>query len=245
MKNTVKNDNLAELRPAFTKEPPAYIAHDEISLVDITLVLLRRKALIAIVLGLSIIVGILATTLTSNRLSYTTTIKIGTHIIDNKVVPLETPETLLVKINHSFIPQVLNEFPTPVSINASVPKKSEVILLTATAAQDSDDKTPIVLLNRLAKIIEQDQNKIFASIKDNLTNHLKPVSLEAFATQTASLQKTYRVSAPIKSSAASSPSNKVILAISLFAGVFLGVFAAFCAEFWTKVKQAQKKMVDC
>jgi len=156
------------------------------------------------------------------------------------VEPLETPETLLVKINHSFIPLALNEFQVPISIKASVPKKSEVVLLTATA-QDSDDKTPIELLNRLAQIIEQDQNKIYASIKNNLASNLKPVSLEAFAAQTASLQKTYTVSAPIKSAADSKPGNKLILAISLFAGVFLGIFAAFFAEFWAKVREAQKE----
>lgn len=239
MKNTLENNNLAELRPAFTREAPTYTAHDEISLVDLTLVLLRRKMLIAIVLGLSIIVGIIATTLASNHSSYTTTIKIGTQIIDNEVEPLETPETLLVKINHSFIPQVLNESQKTYSIKASVPRKSDMILLQI-STPISDDEIAVKLLNNLAQKIEQDQNKIYKSIKSNLAANLKPVSIKAFANQTASLQKTYIVSEPVNSGSGSIISTKVIMITSLFAGLLLGVFTAFFAEFWAKVREAQK-----
>ncbi len=227
-------------KPVYVQEVVAHQNKDEINLVDLALVVVRRKILVLVIISITLVAGLITAKYNSEAIShnYSTTIKIGSvgsHVVTNQIIPLESPETLLGKIKHNFIPQVLNEYDGSYEIAANIPKNSHLIFLQV-ASKNEKDLIPIELLNKITQKVEQDHNKIFTSIKNRLDASLKKVDVDDYIGQLATLQQTYVVSEPIKSVTSTSKfSNKTIILIALFAGIFLAVFAAFFADFWCKV----------
>ena len=104
----MKNDNSQELKPVYIHEA-SYSTEDEISLIDLVMILVNRKRLISLIFIGFIVLGIAVALLTPKQYIYSTSLEIGSQIISDSINPFESPETLLAKIQHVFIPQAQNE----------------------------------------------------------------------------------------------------------------------------------------
>lgn len=261
----MKNNDLQDLTPVYVRQTD-YSTDDEISLVDLARALARRKKMIAIISTLIIALGVLAALLTPKSYTYSTSIEIGSQLVDSAIKPFSSPETLLAKIQHAFIPRVLNEQQQVdpegkkiYTIKTSVPKNSTIIILEIKGTEDESG----LITNLLQQVTQQaieDHRRIYNAVKTNLNaliqqskaelaaidseninlmdkkRHLKS-RIESHQAALVNLQNTREISPPTKSIKPSGTSKKLIVSIAIFGGIFLAVFSAFFAEFIAKVKE--------
>ena len=261
----MKNNDLQELRPIYIHEA-SYSAEDEISLIDLAIVLINRKKLISLIFISFIVLGIAVALLTPKKYTYSTSVEIGSRIINGSVKPFESPQTLLAKLQYNFIPQTLNEHQLSnpgdkktFKIKASIPKSSNIIALEVTDTEEQADLIKSLLLSTTQKAV-LDHSRNFESAKKHLLSQLeqantkltnlgsnKPVAktnlqskIKRYSSQLASLRNTREISPPMKSLGASGTSRKQIVIIAAFVGLFIAIFTAFFAEFVVKVKEQVK-----
>jgi len=265
----MKNKDLPEVKPIYIHEAN-YSAEDEISLIDLVLVLTKRAKLIGLIIIIFILFGFLFAMLATKQYTYSTSIEIGNQMINGSVNFFESPQTLLAKLEHSFIPQVLNEqYKTQAAdgkrykITASIPKGSNIIVLeTKGPAEQRDLMTG--LLTKTAHKVFDDHARIYNSIKQHLTSSLKQAEtklellaqsdtnntpeitaqqnlIENYASRLSSLRNTRQIAEPMQSALPKGMGKILILAITVLAGFFVAIFAAFLAEFITKVREEQLK----
>ena len=253
-----------ELRPVYIHEAN-YSADDEISLFDLTMVLVRRKRMIAITTTVIILLGVVAALLVPKSYTFATSIEIGSQILGGAIKPFESPETLLAKMQHVFIPQALNEQrqtnpedETKYKITASIPKSSVIIVLEIKGTEDETDFLKS-LLQSITQKATLDHGRIYDSVRKNIASRLKQATsvlqmlkksdgneteiatqqnlIEAYSSQLANLRETREILPPMKSIEPTGTSRKLIVIIAAFAGIFLAVFSAFFAEFVSKIKE--------
>lgn len=129
--------------PLITKEERDYypaLPHDEISLVDLWLALARHNNLMGAIFAAVVAIGAVYTIARSETYEYKTTVEIGKigREDGSKVELIQKPQTVQAKIKESYIPVVLNEYARQhpnnheqYTIEATVPKNSELVVLTA------------------------------------------------------------------------------------------------------------------
>ena len=253
-----------ELKPVYIHEAN-YSSDDEISLVDLAMVLIRRKRMIAVIAAFIILLGVIAALSVPKSYTFASSIEIGSQIIGGADKPFESPQTLLAKIQHVFIPQVLNEQrqtdtenKEKYKIKASIPKSSVIIVLEI---KGTEEKAALLksLLQSITKKATLDHSRINESVRKNITSRLKQATsalqmlknsngnetevatqqnlIEVYSSQLANLRETLEILPPMKSIEPTGTSKKLIIIISAFAGVFLAVFSAFFAEFIAKIKE--------
>ena len=136
-----------------TKNPPTHeqnlLPHlyesgyeDEINLVDLCVVLVKRRILVAVVVALCVLTGMMFALLIPAKYQYSTSIELGTRLGGESVVVIESPETLLAKIQESYIPlarqQYLVEHAAVGAMpktEARIPKGSQIIVLSSKGAE--------------------------------------------------------------------------------------------------------------
>lgn len=146
---------LHERKQALAKEPVTFEEHylrypedqDEISLIDLWLILARHKRMMAVIAAATTVAGVAMALWSPANYEYLTSIQIGQTIRSTdkgaQVQPLETPETVLAELENGYIPRAINEYRNAHSadgrrytITASVPKDSDLIVLKSTGSAD-------------------------------------------------------------------------------------------------------------
>jgi LPS O-antigen subunit length determinant protein (WzzB/FepE family) len=119
-------------------------ASDEISLVDLLRVLLKRKNTLLFVFALFVLGGVVAALVLPKQYQYTTTIEIGTTVVKDDIRLIDDPNTLLAKIQESYIPLALlhyrETYPDDKKVyelKARIPKNSEIIVLEAKGSKET------------------------------------------------------------------------------------------------------------
>lgn len=252
----MKNNELKELKPVYINETD-YSTNDNISLVDLALILIRRKLLIIGFFIATIIIGVgfslSQTSTTSSTYKYKTSIYIGSRTIENKTVYLEPPGALLSNIKYIYIPSSLSKSEKKYNITASLPKNSGVIILE-TVSSKANDQSATNLLAAISKIAVTDHRKYYDIISNNLktmkntpssgtnSNNInsnpKTKDTINIALQLASLKPTSISAEPTVSeiiTVKKGTNPKSILAITVISGLFIALIAAFFAEFLSKI----------
>ncbi len=152
---------------------------DSISLIDLWMVLSRRRGVIFAVLALALLAGLLLALLMPAKYTYTTAIEIGTKPSSGTTgaVPIEPPETVLAKIKESYIPQALHDFARAEETEAGykvegrIPKGSELIVLEAKAPQE-DGPAYLTIMQMVIDKVEGDHRRVSAVIRSNMKTQL-------------------------------------------------------------------------
>ena len=167
---------------------------NEISLIDLAAVLVRRKNTIYWVFSLIVLLGVIAASLLPKKYLYSTTIEIGQRVEKGKVKLIDEPETLLAKINKSYILLALQDYykANPeddkiYEITASIPKKSHVIILTSKGIEKEGSilkslsekiVTKVVLdHNRLINIIKMDHELQIKLVENNILSLMQQAEI--------------------------------------------------------------------
>ncbi len=132
--------------PLHEQNLPAYYQEDEINLIDLWLVLVKHRTVLMSVVLLCMLVGLLYATLVPRNYQYSTSIEIGTRFIGENLEMIELPQTLLAKIQESYIPLARQEYAAKhpefngvPKIEASVPKGSQIIVLGSKGPENKSD----------------------------------------------------------------------------------------------------------
>lgn len=265
----MKDNELQQLKPVYIHE--AFNSHDdEISLVDLALVLVRRKIIIIGILSLFIALGVAAALYLPKTYDYHSSIEIGTQLIIGERQPIETPSSLLAKINYSFIPETLHQYQQQnpedqkaYKIIASNPEDSDIITLSMSATEDQSELVH-GFINSITRNIMQEHTALFDAIKETLelqltqaTNRLNSMGnssenlteknslqdkIDSYLSQLSNLRGSKIISQPMKSQKPTGISRKLIVLIAAFAGLFIGIFAAFFVEFAAKVRERKAEL---
>lgn len=115
------------------RDPRDYAQDDEISLIDIWLVLVKHKLIIGVVFALTVLGALAFAFASPYRYTVSSTIEIGNDDQGNKIEP---PETVLTKLTSSYIPLAQQEYLKEhegvkgiPKIDASIPSNSQLIIL--------------------------------------------------------------------------------------------------------------------
>lgn len=245
----MQNNELEELKSMHTKKEN-YISDDEISLIDMALVLIRRKILIGSILTTSVIFGLFFSLSQSNTATnlynYETSIFIGGRTLNSSTVFLEPPNTVLNNIKYIYIPQVTSNYENKYLITVDSPINSGIISLK-TQSKVRDDPIAINLLTSISNKAISNHDIYFDSIKASLSSTSNPENPTDIALQLASLKKTSTLAHPIiteDNPEITLKSPVFILILSVFIGLFVAIFAVFLAEFIAKVKERQYNLLN-
>lgn len=176
-----------------TEEPfqkPLYLDHEEeISLIDIWLVLVRHKGLILAITAIFAAIGVGIALTKTKSYGYTAMIEIGSRVVGNQITPIESPETAVAKLEKIYIPQIIKESSKAdeqgdeggkanINIDVQIPKGSQLILLSTTAAPDMENvygdafRKVVARLhddhNRVSEVIRQDINNQIGKLQRNI-----------------------------------------------------------------------------
>ncbi len=141
---------------------------DEISLLDLWLVLIRRRSLFLALLLVALLAGVSAALTMPEKFNYSTAIEIGGIDYDNsgRLVYVEKPSSVLAKINQSYIPLVIHnyleqnpEFVGIPNIKAKLEKNSNIIFIDVKGVEKYKS-VYIQLLNSVVESVKQDHARI-------------------------------------------------------------------------------------
>lgn len=132
---------LNQLQAADRTAPPVFSSsNDEISLVDMALVIWRHRWAALVTLLVVSALGLAVALLLPRKYVYTTTIEIGTRVQDGRVVPIETPDAALAKLRESYLPRERQRYREAhpdqrglFKIEARLPNGSQLLVLEGTA----------------------------------------------------------------------------------------------------------------
>ena len=267
------NDNHFQKAQAIYIQQPPYSEDDEISLVDITLLLARHKRLILSVFVLCLLAGLALALTTPRQYDYSHSIEIGGQMLGGRINPFESPQTLQAKLENSFIPQTLLDFQqkqpedaTSFKIKSTIPKDSQIIVLKIKTSEEKAEQARS-LLNSISLKAINDHQRLYNAIRQNLQsllNHaraelaalgpdngnlaekkrLLESSIEGYTTRLATLQQTRSLSPVLQSAEPTGIGNTLIILISALAGFFLALMSAFLVEFAGRVRQRLKQQAD-
>ena len=163
-------------------------AEDEISLVDLWLVIKKRKKIIYYSVIVFTLLSLLFALTRADKYQYKTTIEIGTKVVNGEFKKIESPSTALAKLNESYIPLVLSEYvrkhdpehKNKYEIKARIPKNSEIIVLESKGREDQE-AVYTQLLNQAAQKINQDHQDIIRLIQKNIDIEINKLSSQVQA----------------------------------------------------------------
>ena len=265
----MKTSNTQELKPVYIHET-GYSTHDEISLVDLATILIRRRWMIAIFSIIITALGVTKTLLSSPSYRFSTTIEMGSQVINDSIKTFESPQSLLAKLEFNYVPQTLVEYQQSKTNNKKTyqihivnPKHSSIISLEVKGTESESKEIKWILQNVALKAID-DHSRTYNSLKKILELRLsKEVSrlnsiykdknnsnsaeivahqatIDALETQLANLRNTRVISPPIKSVKPLGNNKRNIIVVIVIGSIFLGIFFALIAEFAANVRAAYK-----
>lgn len=134
---------------------------DEINLVDLWLVLVKRKNVLMGVTILCLIAGLSYAFFVPPKYQYSTSIEIGTQLTDGKLTVVESPETVLAKVQESYIPIVRQEYlvahpelKSVAVVEARVPKDSQIVVITSEGPEEEAEMHKVLqqaIVDRMKK----------------------------------------------------------------------------------------------
>jgi len=162
----------------------SYFAEDEISLIDLAKVVIKRKTTLLVVFVLFVLAGLSVAMLKKKQYQYGTTIEIGTTIVKGDPQLIDDPNTLLAKIQETYIPLAQHHLRAAhpennkiYDLKARIPKNSTVIVLEGKGGADEADNY-IQLQNDIIDQIIADHNRIILIIRKNYQNAIEKIKNE-------------------------------------------------------------------
>jgi len=164
------------------------VADDEISLVDLWLVLWKHRKLVLAIIVLSLVVGLAVALLKPKEYRYAATVEIGTtvvdtgHGLDTKLI--DTPETALAKLQKSFIPSVVQAYttqhqldPRKIQLTASIPEKSQLIEIAGKGTDQQGAAYKAMIADVVGKLVD-DHQRIMQAVQARYKARLAQASIK-------------------------------------------------------------------
>lgn len=243
--------------------------NDEISLVDLATIFVRRRRVFYTVFAAVILAALgYALFLAGEAKEYTTLVQLGEKVEGGSRQPLERPATVIATMQTRWLPQQqgfyaeLNSTKMPFRVEAENPKDTSLIKLTSTTSPEHAEAVGKAHQTLVSQIVER-QNRLLARDKQALSQRLEYINeyLEQMSGEVAAglaaaeaVQQRVEIVAELESLqgpevlvvARESIENKgtsklLIMVLAGFLGFMLAFLATFTAEFIIKVRAALKQ----
>lgn len=162
--------------------PQRSVAEDEISLIDLFLVLYRRRRLIATIVLVITLLGVITALIMPSKYQYSATIDIGRIVsMSEKGLVFEyidQPDTVLAKLKEGYIPLVLGKYlvesgeESGYEISARKPKGSNMIVLESKAGE-SDQEVVSELLSEVIELLVVEHRRLMDIVRGQLNLELE------------------------------------------------------------------------
>ncbi|MGM0767017.1 MAG: hypothetical protein ACQEV6_03205 [Pseudomonadota bacterium] len=238
---------------------------DEISLVDLATMFVRRRRVFYVVFGGVVLLAFAyALFLVGDVKEYTTLVQLGEQVEEGKKEPLEPATTVVATIENRWYPEQqalyieLENAKMPFHVSAEAPKNTSLIKLTSTTSPNNA-KRVVSVHDKLVDLVAKRQTELLERKKQNLEQRFKYINeyLAGLSGQEAmgeaaaqAVRERIEISAKIESLqpaeilvvARESLDNKgvskrLIIVFAVFLGLMFGVVATFMAEFIRRVRQ--------
>jgi uncharacterized protein involved in exopolysaccharide biosynthesis len=161
---------------------PQYMQpEDEISLVDLWLVIAKHKRIFWYVFTTILLLALLAALLIPKKYTLTSTIGIGLMVQDNKEKLLESPETVKAKLDNALVPKILSQYEDKdirrTRFNISVPKNSDLVIIKTEVKEGEIEKFSKIL-SVMTDEIENNHKIILKPIRDGIKAEIIQKELE-------------------------------------------------------------------
>ncbi len=151
---------------------------DEATLIDAIKVLKKRKNVITSLVLLTTFVGSIYAFSSAEIYTYSTAIQVGVLYVNGNEKPLAPVKNVASEIKELLIPSVLSQYyqdnpgqNKKLEITATVPKDSEIIMLSSKSSEEESALYKQLLTTISTKLITE-QNKKVDQYKDHLTNQI-------------------------------------------------------------------------
>ena len=147
------------------------IYNDEISLADLFKVIIKRRKTMFTVFFIILAASVLFAVISKPKYEYTAVVEIGTIIKQtssgSEIIQIDAPETVAAKLQHSYIPYVLNQYyinnpddTHEYKFNVNVPKKSQLVKVVA-KSNAKYGETYLQLLEQVLQQLKNDHKRLF------------------------------------------------------------------------------------
>jgi len=161
--------------------PPSYAPDDEISLIDLWLVLVRRKwwviGVAVAVTGLSLVYAAMQT----DVYEYRQAVEIGSRIVDGENRLIEEPSSVAANLNEGVIPSATYDWISQnpkaqgvPSIEASAPQGARVVILKSEGAADRQEAI-IELMENVSGRLVNDHRRVTETVSKEIAAELTPL----------------------------------------------------------------------
>lgn len=194
MKRKDMDSEIGNLRHEQGREDPFHLPEDEINLLDLWRVLVRRRRLIFGIWLACVLAGGAYAMLAPPSYEFLTSIEIGA---DARGEMIDSPGTIRAKVENGYLPLSLDEYrrahpedEEAYALEVRVPKKSELVVLRATGRLRESDAYLWIMDSIVGKVVEN-HNRIIDVQRENLEAELAKAtrSLESLADQAKVLKK--------------------------------------------------------
>ena len=223
-----------------------YHADDEVSLVDLAKILVRRKYVFFVTWALVILLSIAymfyskpkpSTTSSKDLVAFTTSIAIGykTHTVF--IEPMSAIQTL---IQDAYLPSIQSEKGINLNIQVNYQTRrtisedsSNILQLVTRASIESQAQVEVLHREVAAQLVERHQ-----LIADQLLSQSKNINSDTGMLIVPSSLAKLAVPLNFDAKKASRANPKLILALGMVLGGMLGLISAFMAEFIDRVRKS-------
>lgn len=164
-------------QPPMPSGNPVYIyPEDETSLIDLWLIVTKRKQVFWSVFGFFIVAGLILSLTKANQNQYevTTVIEIGAIVQEDSLIPLESSGSVKAKLEEAFIPKILyknNADRKHEKIKASIPTNSGIIVLKGKATEETI-KDMTAIQTEIITALTHDHDRILRVHRAKITDSL-------------------------------------------------------------------------
>jgi len=162
-------------------------ATDEISLIDLLRVLLKRRKTLYLTFLLVFGTAFAYAILLPSKYEYATTIEIGTIVRQTpqgeQTILIDEPQTVAAKLQNSYIPLVLHDYaqahpgdPARYELKVEVPKNSELVVVKGKGSEDKEKTYIELLTDSVAKLVK-DHERLMNIARSQLEAKLVQVKL--------------------------------------------------------------------
>lgn len=160
--HVLSQDRILDESIQLVRVEPSY--DDEISLIDLWIVIAKRWKLILMIVLIALLLGASAAMTKKLQYKYSVTLQIGSLVVEGsdgqKFQYIESPQNVLAKLESSYIPTIrqlwLNKTgENPPDIIARIPKESSLIMLEVEGEED-EGKQLLALLQEVVDVVKND-----------------------------------------------------------------------------------------
>ncbi len=167
---------------------PSYYQEPEISLIDLWLVLVKRKKIILFTTVGMLLLGLVYVLLTPKKYLFHTAVEIGTTLVragDGLATRLiDTPDTVIAKLQESYIPATQHELAQRKGgdhwvpdVEARIAKKSQIVILEARGPAVRE-KDYLTALNSVLGKLKADHQRQIRVVRAQLSTELSLAKVE-------------------------------------------------------------------